>query len=740
MGLFLSPSWLHDYQDMEVAIAETGRSGAVGMIQGFAWHMHHVLGDPIVHDAMKFAAEATHRHGMKFSLEMEWSHWAAPFVEKNPEMGMWFIVPAEGTCTDGYFDIYVPYESSGLNVRVVEISAAYVFGGDQPARRIVETDYEMQRDSFSSTYKLPSPNDECRHTPFRPTNGAYYLHLTGRLKDRSAQCVRFYVAMESSKNPDVAHPDFLKTQLSLLEMYRDLPLDGVAWDEPGKPHTKNGYKAGRGFMSFFQQRCGYDLRTRLLDLDQGTSAEAFQTRNDYFTTLTAMNYRAQAEFNQKAKEIFGENIFLGNHHTFSGLGSDLRAGCSDYFHMNKGLTSAFTDTGWGTSYVGETTYNYVLAESLRKELGQPLSTVCDWSTVPHTTWYDYYTRQKFLFQHEWFMIFLGRWCEGQSTFPWSSHWPDVVRNFSRLETYAGFTERRFSGQSEMAVWHSPQSVAYLETSHYHYVRLWMTANNNLAHQAMVRSRFFDYVSGNAIENARVEDGQIHMAGSSYRRLTLPYAVVMKQAFWKKVLECVEKGVEVIFFGPPPRWILETGENLSEEFSRLCGVELLSYERYNTWLTSHKPVPALTDWEPDIFDFSFPLAPIGKTTVLSDEGGQLIGVRNPENRVTYLTALDPREQFFQQLGRQPGAGPQISHCGQGSYRLMQAKDDSNVLMLVCIAPLHERLDEYFTCCGLSFLVQGGTWVALRFENGRISGEIKDEGVTITTIAGPKDNQV
>ena len=185
-----------------------------------------------------------------------------------------------------------------------------------------------------------------------------------------------------------------------------------------------------------------------------------------------------------------------------------------------------------------------------------------------------------------------------------------------------------------------------------------------------------------------------------------------------------------FFGPPPRWIIETGEDLSIEFSHLCGVEPFTYEQYDEWLVAHKPPLKFTDWEPAKYDFVFPLAPVGSALELSDNNGNMIGVSNAENGVTYFTSPDPRERFFQNLERPIGVYPDISHCGSGSYRLMLDSGNPNVLVLVCIAPLNGLLNEFFTYQGAGLTLKGGTWAALRFENGRIADQIEDCGAIVT----------
>ena len=725
-GLFFCPSWLHDYKDIEKALEEAGRSGNIGIIVAHPWHMEHTIEDSLLHDALKFAAESAHRHSLKFTLEMEWSHWCAKYVEKNTDVAMWLIIPGESSCISGEFDFLIKYESFGPQVRTQEdIPAVYGFDADGKAHLLPEDAFEIRMETVSSMYPLPTMEDRVFYSSNSNPGSYCYLRLSGRVNDPSIVRIRVYAAMESYKHPDVAHPDYLRKQIELLETYRDVPLDGVSWDEPGKGNSFNGYKAGRSFLNFFKERNGYDLRSRMLELDKGSGAAALQTRRDYYNTLVAMNYRAQFEFNQKAKELFGQDIILGNHHTYSGLAADLRCGCQDYFKLGENLSDAFTDTGWDSVVRNEPVYNYVLAESIRKELRKPLSKVVDWSRTPHRAWYDYYTRLKMLYRNEWFSIFIGRWGEGHPTFPWDRHWQDVVRNAGQLEDFGRFTGRRVNGLSEMAVWHSWSAVAQLESASYYYVRLWMTGNYNLAHQAMINSRFFDYVSSRAIESARVENGRIHFGENSYRRLALPFAVVMPQALWDKVKECIAQKVELVFFGPPPQWITETGEDISAEFSRLCGVNYFSYEQYNTWLISHKPVPALSNWEPENFDFCFPLTPQSGVQTLFNDDGNMAGVRNPANGVTYFISPDPRELFFRYVDRPQGVYPNISHYGYGCYRLMFEPDNTENPVMVCIAPLNGQLNEYFNYNGNIFRIEGGRWAVLRFSNGKIIEKMLDK---------------
>jgi hypothetical protein len=709
---------------MKEAIAAAAKNN-FGIIIGFARHMTHNLFDKEVHDAVKAAAEYSHRCGLKFVMDMDWAHWGGSFAEKNTNMAMWFIATAETICVNTRFDVTIPYQRQGGPVKVSEICAAYGFADQGRPMPLGDHDYELQQESFTAEYSFPSMDDEQEFSPTRKRDGTYYLRLSGTVKDASLKRVRFYVGMESYKYPDVANSAYLKAQIELLRTYRDVPLDGVAWTEPGKGSSFKGYKAGKGFLDLFKRKCGYDLRSRLLELDMGMDADAVKTRRDYYDMLSEMNYQAQYLFNEEAKKLYGDDIFIGTHHTFSGMAIDLRCGCLDYFKLGKLLTAAFTDTGWDVTPHSETVFHYVLADSLRKELDKPSAYVNDWSRIPHVSWYDYYTRLKMLYRLDWRMILLGRFAEGHPTFPWDRHWTCVGRNAGQLESFTDFIkDNNNNPQSEMAVWHSWESLACLEVSRLHHVRLWMTFNYNLSEEALKRNRHYDYVSGQAIEKAEIGSGMIRLSGGSYKRLMLPYAVVMTKAMWKKILACIKAGVEINFVGPPPLRLSDSGEDISAEFCKLCGVQGTDFGQYDAWLKAHKPVPGFGDWEPEKADFSFPVLPLAGTETMANDEGETIGVRNLSNRVAWLTGLDPREQFFHHVSRPELEGcPYPEHYGRGYFRILSGCD-SQEFILVCIAPLHERLHDKFTFKNISFGIEGGAWAVLKFAKGKITATLTD----------------
>jgi len=192
-----------------------------------------------------------------------------------------------------------------------------------------------------------------------------------------------YLAVTQSSFLDHAHPAYLRMQRKILNAYRDVQLDGVCWDEPGKGHgSLTIFRAGEGFLALFKQRNGYDLRDKLIYLDHfdGTR-EAVKVRCDYFGTLSDMHYHAQDEHNRQAQRLWGRDIIRGTHQTWSGLPLDLAAGVMDHFKLGEVLTGAWTDGGVDFERkIGA--FPLMLADSIKKELAQRDSYYNNWSFGP----------------------------------------------------------------------------------------------------------------------------------------------------------------------------------------------------------------------------------------------------------------------------------------------------------------------------------------------------------------------
>lgn len=726
-----TPKWILN-PELAIPALEEVKKGGFGLVIGFVRHMRQTVASASVRNAVVSTTEHCHRLGLRFALDMDWAHWADEFVERQPEMTLWNIRRGEGFCVDGKFTVDIPYPGSGIE-EFAEVSAAYGVNENGKTVLLNPGEYDFRRDSFNSQYPVPSLDDDRAYDYHRPGKGAHYtLKLSGSGARRFSRVV-FYVAFMGYKHVDVAHPAYLEAQRKLLLSYKDIPLDGVNWDEPGKGGNLRGYKAGAGFLSFFEKRNGYDLRNRMISMDQGSSKEDLNTRRDYYDTLNEMNHLAQSEFNSLAMELFGRKIFRGSHHTYSGLAVDIRCGCSDYFRQGKVLSHAFTDTGWEQGPFSETIYNYALAEGLRKELGMPGSYCNDWSRTPRVKWYDYFTRVKMLYRIDWFAIFIGLWCERHSTFPDDKYWCEVTRNAQALNTVDDFLDDKYEAVSETAVWHGWEGVSSLPSSMNFHIRLLQTFSFNFSQMALDNGQFFDYVSSEAIETSTAGKGTVKINGRAYKRLVVPYAVAVSGAMWKALGQCMEQKVKIVFVGPPPRWNLDTGEDISDEFCAMAGVGQFTLEDYNSYFLSRKPEPQFTAWEPVLVDFSYPLSPLEGTQVKRDSEGNLASVENKSTNVVYLPGCDPRSLLSEYLGDFYAAGLPLKHSGNALKRMLSAAGGKKHV-LILVAKMEQELDERISIHKKTITVKGGGWAAIKIEAGSFSGTVLDKNGKFEILTG------
>jgi hypothetical protein len=721
MGLAFSADWLN-HPDRAFPALEQTRDAGFGTILGFVRHMHHTVTHEHVRRAVRRTTENCHRLGLKFALDMDWAHWVDEFVELYPEMAQWTAVRGEAPCFDGRFELNMPYPGFPC-VQVAEVTVAYGVAADGARVPLDVAALGLSRRSYNSQYALPSLDDDHAYDYHRPMTGPNYtLGLAGAVESRFRSVI-LYVSFMNMALADVAHPRYLQVQREVLQSYADAGLDGVGWDEPGKGGSFVGWKCGAGFFDFFRQRHGYELRARLIDLDDGDSVTAIQTRRDYHDALNEMNAQAQQDFNEQAQALFGQDCFCGTHHTYSGFGVDIRCGCVDYFRLGRSLSHAFTDTGWEQGTFGETFLHFALAEGLRKELGKPGAYCNDWSRTPRVKWYDYFTRVKSLYGVEWFAIFIGNgFNERHSLFPDDPYWKDVARNATGLNRLAAWLGEGAEPVAETAVWFGWENLTLLSNRHSYLLRLFQGSLNNLAQAALDSGRFFDFVSDRALGEARIENGVLRINNRPYRRLVMPHAAVLRPEVWAVVERAVKAGIPVVFYGAPP-WKTTDGRELTRAFAELMGIAPVSFADYLRWFEAKKPVPKTSEWEPVRVDFSYPVQPQGTTALRRDIESEPLAVGEPVAGPGWLVGVDPwrRDDLLPYLGEPPRDGLDLRHHGRAHLRVLRTPQGGGHAILLA-AGMDATLNDTLTLGGGSVTLRHGAWAALRVCGGKLEPTI------------------
>ncbi|MFZ2654705.1 MAG: hypothetical protein WAX69_07280 [Victivallales bacterium] len=621
-GMFLSPEWIVNpklAQPWIKQIADMGYSSAIIFVR----HQKRTVLEREVHDAVKVIVHMGHEQGLRILLDTDHAWWGPVFVEAHPETALWAIRSVKTTVTDGKFECRCIFP-------------------EMPGQRIVH--------SIIAAF-MPTANGGYRYAPgkrlvFAATPliaQAEGTMLKGRWPTRYTGKVVLYVVVQTMGLVDVAHPLYLKAQEELLDAYRDIPLDGFTWDEPGKGMSDlTCFKAGIGFMRLFQQVNGYELAGRLIYLDHlDGSPEAVKVRCDYQRTLIEMNYRAQAQHNAHARQISKRDLMFGTHQTWSGLPADLAAGVIDYFKLGKVLTGVWTDGGCDVLEPKFMFFNYLLAEGLKKELGQRDAYYNDWSM-----WYRpagalrFFNHVKMLFHINWFNHCLSPYSEGLANFQSEPLRSTATEDTQALDQFDRMVGDTCAPHTDVAMLYTWETMAAAPRW---LIRLTYTCYANTSLQLADSGQYAALMSGPNLLHAKPVKGGFKVNGFTYRVLVVPYASVLPMAVYTKVMALCDAGVPVIFLGPPPEFAAETGASLAMDFARRLGIRPLTFAQYASALAEQDAVPAANDWEPGWLDATCPVVSTGART-FPDVDGHLAYVQAKSRPMYYIPAPDPREML------------------------------------------------------------------------------------------------
>ena len=72
-----------------------------------------------------------------------------------------------------------------------------------------------------------------------------------------------------------------------------------------------------------------------------------------------------------------------------------------------------------------------------------------------------------------------------------------------------------------------------------------------------------------------------VAGHRYRVLVVPFGVVLPGKVYEKIMANARIGVPVVFFGPPPAFAAETGQDIAAKFAESVGFKAFTLAEYET---------------------------------------------------------------------------------------------------------------------------------------------------------------
>jgi hypothetical protein len=718
-GFILSPDWVYDPQLALPYLKEMADHGYVVAVC-FVRSMRWTVCDAPVHDCIKQLAVIAHQLSMQFVLDTDHAFWDAPFVESHPDAVMLVYGSAETTAHDGIFTVSVANPPTWEGTCVLDDLVAIYCPDGAGYQHIPATEIEWTWQNCA-----------------KPVQG---VQVRGRLSDTYNGPLVAYIAFRMWGQADLAHPASLEAQRQLIAQYRDVALDGFGWDEPAKGMGHPGYfKAGRGFLELFRRENGYELLPNLIYLDHlSDTAQAVRIRSDYYRTLNTMNLQAQEEHNRYAVEGFGKELFFGTHQTWSGLPMDLAAGVIDYFRLGRVLTAAWTDGSWDVELRYQA-FHYLLADGVRLELGLRDAYYNDWTAeVPAVENMRFANRFKKLFHVNWFNIFFSHFTEHIVNFRFEPLRTRAIEEIRDLDAFDALLDEGMAAQSDIAWLFLWEGIAALPKW---FSRVYYTYCGNTALHLADRGLFATLVGLQSIADAVIDAQGFTIHGRRYRVLLVPYAYALPEATYCKILSMAEAGIPVVFVGPPPSFT-DAGVDLRETFVNLLGTAPFTLAQYEAaYHAHHAPVP-LNQWEPEWFDFAYPMTVTdGQATY--DAEGDLLYVRSPRLPLYYLSQLDPREDLVNLLAAL--TKPVAETFAEGTYLRIFA-GPQHPMRQVVLAVAHGHIAEealvpdryararpprkphavkaHIQVQGGTLIIHGGSWCAVRLEDGQITGVVGD----------------
>ena len=698
-GFVYSPHWVTNPELIEEYV-KLMKGFGFSLLIGFVRHMRENVLTPAVHDAVKKSAAIIHRHGLKFVLDTDPTWWGQELVERHPEAAMWMMKKAVTIAEDGNFSFELPFP------------LPQPYHGQQHIFHEITSLYKMRAGRAT---RLPARlfTYEWQH---RGKNPKMTTLIAGKLKEKYSGQLIAYCALRDFYHADAAHPRYLEAQRQLVNMYKDVPLDGMGWDEPGKVLGDIGYKAGEGFFDFFRKRNGYDLKNELIYLDElNATVQAVKVRLDYYDTLSEMNFIAQDQHNRLAKKLFGKDIFLGTHQTWCGISGDLTAGMADYYRLGKVLSAAFVDTFW-CCRPSNVSYNYLLGDGIRKELGFTDAYSNDWDRNSNViARMQFYNRFKMLFNINWFGIWFSDYPEGEVNFRLPPIRDAVAPDVKKLDVFNRFISDDWYAQTDIAMWHGWEGIAYLPKLYIYSYSLFL---ENFSQGLVERGLYADFISTGAIDRVSIGKGVFTIDGRQYRVLIMPYAAVLPEKVYRKIMEMARRGVSVIFIGVPPQFSSDTGKSLYADFGDKVGFLPITLERYTS--DYQRKYPTI---ESSVLDYHYPVK-LTCGAAGRNEEDEIAYVKSPARQLYYFPVLDTWEEQFELI--EPLVIHQVTgYSHRGYFRVYKNNRKPNELIIVAVSRMRSSLKSVFRIGDDRLLsVEGGTWCAIRLVDRRVVQWIGD----------------
>jgi hypothetical protein len=645
-------------------------------------------------DAVRRLTEVAHERGMLVVLDCE-PHIipvAYDMGEQFPEAMATRLLRGECKLINGNFLIHFPVPTSEGRNDFLDLEAVFIRDASGKIERLESIPFQLrfEQEAFRTGYTTAEDY-------YVEGKAGWFKHVPrifGTLEDHLSGSLIAYARFSDFHQIDFWSKGCGEYYDALLECYRDIPLDGVGWDEPAINGDWSSYLYGNSFKQAFQDLNGYALAEHLYLLDEpGISSESARVRVDYYRTLNEGIFQAEKRLFDKAGELFGPDLILGTHHTWQGEGgiNDYRAGAVNYFRLNENMDAGYTDCSWWDP--GSVAYAYTLASSLGRLTPSGDAEVNTWNNKPTNSQVEYNSRLMTLLNITWFNIWYGEMTD-TCLYPAHYTWETTLRELPRHRE-----QQQLLGSAKpvvsIAMLHGWEGVVGINRPGIAGAQ--KTFCINTARLYIERSVAFDWIDSQQLAEASIEGTEFVNALGKYSVLVLPYATVLPRAAWENVANFAKAKGRVVFVGTPPQWDLE-GNSLVEAFAELLGAEPLPAADYLAAIDSRCTLP---HGRPDKLDVYYPLAKGTERLRVSLEG-EPHGITSADGNVIYLTDLDPRDRLLDILNG--WVAPEVACFSDSILWRLYREGDRDLLVLA--ARKDRQLSGIIRFAGKTIEFQGG----------------------------------
>ncbi|MCL2351955.1 MAG: hypothetical protein FWC55_05425, partial [Firmicutes bacterium] len=470
---------------------------------------------------------------------------------------------------------------------------------------------------------------------------------------------------------------------------------------------ENVYMSGDAFLRQFERTCGYDFLSRLFLLNNEAEGWcAAKTRYDYYKVSTDTTYNVQKYVKEAFTRRYGDDVFLGYHHTWWGEGNsgDLWAGNMDYFRLAENLSGGFADSEF---YSEQTMLSLsLLAESLAKYAGGRAAYDMSWNFETTRAQVEYFPRMLAARNLRWIAHIYGSSVVFGPGYPRHRTWEQVPLALKYLDDMRGFLGAAES-RPKVAMLYCWESAAARNDRFMHYHRLSL--------KAAIYRLLTNHIELDVIPSTEVN--------YPYDVLIALWPEMLPEETWEAVKAFAASGKQVIFIGPPARYTTPGGD-ISGEFAELVGAEPGGFTEYDgeydyvardVWFTDER-IPMLCA----------PLTPTGGRVTIR-HGENVLGVA--KGGVSYYSFEIPLCPYFGSVISGLSRYASITPAVPGALSKL-SRDAEGGAYLTMAARWGEALECAFECQGSRIELKNGKLLGVQWKDGEVRRVAATEGTEVS----------